>query len=196
MENHPLKDSGAPLWVNLSTSGKYAPLQPTGLGRILKRIAKDAQANKRIRPYLFRHTRNTELSTKLIEAPFCGYAGWRIGSKMPSYYVHLSAKNLDDAVLKSYGLKTSEEKEEGEGEIDLPRQCFRCGCMNSPSQETCTRCGLALTLEAAFEADEGLKKIEIAQAAILEYVSKPTQEPLSEIIKRRLSDAKGRTNPS
>lgn len=68
--------------------------------------------------------------------------------------------------------------------------------MNSPSQETCARCGLALTLEAAFEADEGLKKIEIAQAAILEYISKPTQEPLSEIIKRRLSDAKGRTNPS
>lgn len=53
-----------------------------------------------------------------------------------------------------------------------------------------------MTLEAAFEADEGLKKIEIAQAAILEYISKPTQEPLSEIIKRRLSDAKGRTNPS
>jgi integrase/recombinase XerD len=189
LENHPLKDSGAPLWVNLSTSGRYAALQPTGLRRILKRIANDAQVKKRIWPYLFRHTRNTELSTMLTEAPFCGYAGWRIGSKMPSYYVHLSAKNVDDAVLKSYGLKKGEEDGEKDNESQLPRQCLRCGSMNSPTQEICIKCGLALTLEAALRADDRLKRIEAVQHAIVQYVSKPTSEPLSDIVKRMLAEA-------
>lgn len=148
LENHPLKENGAPVWVNLSTSGKYAALRQVGLRRTVKKIAKSAGITKRIWPYLFRHTRNTQLSTSLTESPFCGYAGWQIGSRMPAHYVHLSGKNVDDAILKMHGIIPDEKK------AKLPVQCPRCSHVNAPEQQMCTKCGMALSLEAAMREDE------------------------------------------
>jgi integrase/recombinase XerD len=69
---------------------------------------------------------------------------------MPAHYVHLSGKNVDDAILKIYGLK---EQEEGKKK-ELPKTCIRCGTVNGSEQDCCTKCGLALSLEAAMKADE------------------------------------------
>jgi site-specific recombinase XerD len=64
--NHPLgKDPDSPIWINQSTNGKNQALKEIGLRRLVKKVAKDAHVNKRIFPYLFRHTRNTELATIL-----------------------------------------------------------------------------------------------------------------------------------
>jgi integrase/recombinase XerD len=149
MENHPLKNAEATLWPNLSTSGGYRALCQTGLRRLVKRIAGSAKIEKRIWPYLFRHTRNTELSLVLAEAPWCKFAGWKIGSRMPRVYVHLSGGEVDESILLSYGIKKDPDKE-----LKLPKPCARCNFSNDPSQDICTRCGAALSLKAAIEQDE------------------------------------------
>jgi integrase/recombinase XerD len=172
MSHHPLKEDSAPLWPSLSTSGKYLPLKQVGLRRAIKRISRNAGINKRIWPYLFRHTRNTELSLILTEAPFCGFAGWKIGSKMPAQYVHLSGKNVDDAILLAYGIKKDPRQ------VNLPRPCIRCTFINDPNQDLCVRCGAALSLKAAMEEDrkkdERLKRIDeaLSDPRLLDLIEK------------------------
>jgi integrase/recombinase XerD len=149
IENHPnKKDKDSALWIAFDNSRKGMPLQDVGLRKIVKRIALKARIRKRVWPYLFRHSRNTELSTILTEAPFCEVAGWKQGSSMPSFYVHLSGKNVDDAILRGYGIVKDHKKQE------LPKTCPRCTMVCAPQEERCHRCGLALSLKAAMEEDK------------------------------------------
>jgi ribosomal protein L40E len=138
-------------------------------------LTKKAGVEKHVKPYLFRHTRLTELSNTLTEAQLCMFAGWEQGSDMPRNYVHLSGRDVDDALLRSYGLiKPKEEKE-----MRTPRKCVRCGTLCGSDAETCHKCGMALTLQAALKKDEELVQIkgelEISrqkQDRILELLSK------------------------
>jgi integrase len=94
----------SPLWVNESNFQKNSALKEKGLRDLVKLIAKRAHIEKRIWPYLFRHSRNTELAPEVSASVLDEYAGWVQGSAMPAFYVHLSGKNVDDAILKSAGL--------------------------------------------------------------------------------------------
>jgi len=61
--------------------------------------------------YVFRHTRLTNLSKEFTEAQLCMIAGWELGSDMPRNYVHLWGRDVDEALLKTYGLiKPKEQK--------------------------------------------------------------------------------------
>lgn len=51
--------------------------------------------------------------------------GWRQASKMPSIYVHLSSRDIDNALLGVYGLK---KPEEGEPKLK-PRICPQCNTL-------------------------------------------------------------------
>jgi len=64
---------------------------------------------------------------------------------MPSIYVHLSGRDVDDAILDVYGLKKIEE----EKPKLTPRICPRCGMSNVYDAKFCSRCGLALDIKAA-----------------------------------------------
>jgi integrase len=95
----------APLWVTLNS--KENLLEPFLYGAIrmmLQRIAKKAGINKRIHPHLFRHSRATYMANYLTEAQMNVYFGWTQGSDMPGVYVHLSGRDVDDAVLKANGI--------------------------------------------------------------------------------------------
>ena len=70
----------------------------------LNKIAKKAGINKKIHPHLFRHSRGTYMANYLTEAQMNAYFGWVQGSGMPSIYVHLSGRDIDDAVLKANGI--------------------------------------------------------------------------------------------
>ncbi len=118
IENHPLKDRDAPLWVDMSSNTTFEQLKWTGYRRIVQRWARTAKIEKKFTAYLFRHTRLTHLAKFMTEAQLCIFAGWSIGSKMPRMYVHLSGKDVDDSLLKAYGLKKEEELEaEGPEEV-------------------------------------------------------------------------------
>jgi integrase/recombinase XerD len=95
----------APLWVTLkSKEDLLEPLQYAAIRMKLQRIAKKAGINKRIHPHLFRHSRATYMANYLTEAQMNVYFGWTQGSDMPGVYVHLSGRDVDDAVLKANGI--------------------------------------------------------------------------------------------
>jgi len=155
--NHPLKSKDAPLWVDLSPNTRYEPLRWIGLRRLVQRIAKSANLDKDIYPYLFRHTRLTHLAKFMTEASLNVIAGWEEGSAMPRTYVHLSGKDVEDTLLAAYGIVPK-------GDVILakpPITCARCETLCESSQETCHKCGMVLTVEAAMkiqEQDEGKDK--------------------------------------
>ena len=60
---------------------------------------------------------------------------------MAQIYVHLSGRDVDNAVLKMNGMGTN-----GNGEKDQsgPLTCFKCGGTNDPLAKFCSKCGAIL----------------------------------------------------
>lgn len=157
IQNHPLRDdSNAPLWINMGTVNRYKPMSYPALAKILKVAAKKAGLKKRVTPHKLRHSRATFLATKLTEAQMNQIFGWKQGSEMPSIYVHLSGRDVDEAILGVYGLKKIEE----EKPKLTPRICPRCGYSNAYDAKFCSRCGLALDIKAAAQIEEARKKTD------------------------------------
>jgi integrase/recombinase XerD len=151
LENHPFRDNPeAFVWVGIGTVGRNEPPQYGAIRMHLKRIAQKAGIKKRIHPHLFRHSRSTHLAKHLTEAQMKQYLGWVQGSSMAAIYVHLSGRDVDNALLKMHGIVTDETKD-----VQMsPKQCTRCSTMNAPTIRFCSRCGLALDIKAALEMEE------------------------------------------
>jgi integrase/recombinase XerD len=150
LDNHPRRDDpNSPLWVNVGTTRHGGAFDYNAARKILRELGRRAGIKKRIYPYLFRHSTATRLANLLTEAQMCQYFGWRQGSRMPSFYVHLSGRDVDNKMLELYGLK---QKDEGLAkEIQV---CQRCQSNNSPVSKFCNRCGSALNLRSALETDQ------------------------------------------
>lgn len=54
------------------------------------------------------------MTNYLTEAQMNVYFGWVQGSDMPGVYVHLSGRDVDDAILKANGI--------------INKRCFSCKC--------------------------------------------------------------------
>jgi integrase/recombinase XerD len=167
IENHPRKERDGPLWVDMSSNTTFEQLKWTGYRRIVQRWAREAKIEKKLSAYLFRHSRLTALSKFMTEAQLCVFAGWAMGSDMPRMYVHLSGRDIDDALLEAYGLKKRKAEE-----ARVPRKCVRCGTFCDAEAETCFKCGMALSLTAAMKKDDELAEIRANQARILELLQK------------------------
>jgi hypothetical protein len=103
LEVHPFKDEpDAPLWIGLRGMNKHRILTRDAIARVLERAARRAEIKKRIHPHLFRHSRATELASQLTEAQLKEVFGWATGSGQAATYVHLSGRNVDDAILRTY----------------------------------------------------------------------------------------------
>jgi hypothetical protein len=69
---------------------------------------------------------------------------------MAAIYVHLSGRDVDNALLRMHGIVTEDTKD-----VQMsPKQCTRCSTMNSPTTKFCSKCGLALDIKAALEIEE------------------------------------------
>lgn len=145
INRHPFReDPKAFLWLNNNN-------KPYGYGTIaecLKRIAQRAGIKKKVNPHNFRHSRATYLANFLTEAQMKEYFGWIQDSKMAGVYVHLSGRNVDNAILKVYGIDNGEEKKES---IFKPIECSRCRQVNQATNKFCSRCGLPLDEETKAE---------------------------------------------
>lgn len=82
------------------------------------------------------------------------YFGWVQSSDMASVYVHLSGRDVDNAILKMHGLATADKKE---NEALKVKNCARCKERNSPLSKFCSRCGSPLDIKTALELDEKRK---------------------------------------
>lgn len=183
-------DQKAPFWIRFGRNGKsngienntsYQLMYPALTMRI-KRIAKKAGIQKRVYNHLFRHTSATEKSEILTTAQMCEYYGWTQASRMTQIYVHLSGKNLDDTLLKAYGI--SKDNAPKEKEL-APIQCPRCGTVNGATGKFCYKCGAALDLVTAISVDK--EKVSLT----MELMDLIRQEPaLLELIKTRIESKK------
>jgi site-specific recombinase XerD/ribosomal protein L37E len=143
--NNPSPSPGSPLWL-ASNDGK--PLSHRGLNHVLKENAKRAGITKPMNPHNFRHSRTTFLTTRISPAALCEYLGWSQASRMPATYSHLCGESVDDEIEAVYGTKPTPKEKES---ILVPRKCERCGEVNPANLEFCSKCGFALTLEAALK---------------------------------------------
>ena len=111
--------------------------------------------------HLFRHTRMTELAKTLPEQTLKQLAGWSGSSTMAEVYIHLSQRDVEDALLqKVYGIKTTEKEDHNSVKI-----CPRCKEPNPFFSTICQRCGAPLDEKELIEAEmnsspEKLKEID------------------------------------
>jgi uncharacterized OB-fold protein len=61
--------------------------------------------------------------------------GWSASSNMASVYTHLSNKDIEDATLQLYGMKTA-----GDVKAITVRQCPHCGQVLSQNSTYCDAC--------------------------------------------------------
>jgi len=152
IENHPFKDDpDAPLWITIGTNSRYKIWNYGTAREVIKKIARKAGIKKRVYPHLFRHSRATHLANHLTEAQMKQYFGWVQGSDMASIYVHLSGRDVDNALLKLNGLEVKEEKKEEQFKALM---CPRCKARNSPDAKFCSNCGMCLDAKTAVAIDE------------------------------------------
>ena len=120
----PFKDDPeAYVWFSFATNRKYEPLNHRGVYELFKDLAKKAKIKKKVNPHAFRHARATHLANKLTEQQLKMLFGWSQASKMASIYVHLSGRDVDNALLGLHGLT---KPKEGEKKFKV-KICPRCG---------------------------------------------------------------------
>ena len=165
LENHPLKnDLDAPLWIVIGTRNRGALLSYAAAKATLKKISKRAGLKKRVYPHLFRHSRATFLANFLTEAQLKKHFGWVPGSDMASTYVHLSGRDVDNALLKLQGIKIEKQEEQSVLKLTI---CPRCSEKNSPSSKFCRKCGSPLDLKTAIKLDESREKADRLMSALV-----------------------------
>jgi integrase len=178
LDNHPFRDDlDSPLWVVVGTKNHHEALSPSSAAKQIEKIAVRAGIRKRVNPHAFRHARATFLANSLTEAQMKEYFGWVQSSEMASVYVHLSGRDVDNAILKLNGLAVAERKENESLKV---KNCERCKERNSPMSKFCSRCGSPLDIQTAVELDEKRKSGD-------EVISMLVKDPkVQEIIVRRI----------
>ena len=158
---HPNKDKPETNIFFINKDSQTFPFTYFNFRRQLGIVCKRAGINKRIHAHLFRHTRMTELAKTLPEQTLKQLAGWAGASKMAEVYIHLSQRDVEDALLqKVYGIKTSEKEDHNSVKI-----CPRCREPNPYFSTICQRCSAPLDEKELIEAEmnsspEKLKEID------------------------------------
>lgn len=155
---HPFrKDSSQFLWISIGTYHHNERINYYGAKHLINRAFKRAGIKKkRIHLHLFRHSRATEMASHLTEAQMKKHFGWVQGSEMASVYVHLSGRDVENAMLSYYGLR--DKKEEKDEKLEANIDCARCNTINPSEGKFCTNCGMALNLKVAMETEEQVKE--------------------------------------
>jgi integrase len=164
IENHPFKDNPeSPLWIAISNHNRMDPVLYPNFSRILAKLGKEANVTKKMNPHSFRHSRATHMASHLTEAQMNNYFGWVQGSKMAGTYVHLSGRDMNNAILKMNGLKSQEVVKP---EFS-PKKCKRCEMINSPTGKFCMRCGSPLDIKTVISVEEKMKESNEIMTALL-----------------------------
>ncbi len=155
MNNHPLKNnSDAPLWPQLTKNNYGKPLTYSAARQVLIRSAKNAQRKhpgftKKIHFTLFRHSAATKAANYMTQAQMTKRHGWVGDSKMPDRYTHLTDSDVDNAILKHFGIESNNEDKP-----KAPKICNICEMPNPPESNSCSKCGKPLDLQTAMELEE------------------------------------------
>lgn len=151
VDKHPNhSDPEAPLWVAIDEKKFGEFWSYHAMRKRLQRICDVAKIHKRVWPNLFRHTSATKTGMFLTESLQKKRYGWSSGSKMPGRYEHMMNSDVEDAILKHYGMSKSKEQDM----VCKPRVCKICDVPNSYDAKLCSKCGKPLSLEMAIKHEE------------------------------------------
>ena len=153
------------------------PLTPCSVYFMVKKLANRAKLGKKIFPHLFRHTRTTHLLRTLSEQTVKRFMGWTKNSNMIQVYSHISGQDVEDELLKIYGIKPQQEPS-----IALHRKCQACGKVNPPENVVCDSCGNSLIssiktlkvldkVEKVDELNEKISKLEKGLEKVLQALT-------------------------
>lgn len=164
LEIHPRKEnSDAPIFC--SSREPCGVISRSGLYEQLAIIGQKAGIKKRTNPHSFRHARATDLAKKLkSEQKLKAVLGWKANSQMANIYIHMSANDVNAAMLEAAGIKVPEEEEQKLRVI----KCPRCKEILDKKVSFCFKCGLPLTQEAATTVES--IKTDYMQFADLEEI--------------------------
>lgn len=133
--------------------GNFRQMPYASIASRVKEAARRAGIRKRVWSYLLRHSRITPASTRLSYAEMCHVFGWKLGSDMPQFYVHLAGEERDSAYLKMNGLQPQDNGHSNGGKY-VAQSCPRCKAKSSPDSKFCNACGLAFDLKYAIGQDK------------------------------------------
>jgi integrase/ribosomal protein L40E len=166
LDHHPHKDDqNAALWISFDKVSSTQPLQYYACRKMLRELALRAHINKKVNPHSFRHARASRLANSLTESQMKEYLGWTQDSNMASVYVHLSGRDIDNALLRVNGVKVETKEEDSALRIV---KCMRCETDNSPASRFCTKCGTPLDLRTAIELQDGEKMTDAVMNILME----------------------------
>ncbi len=143
--HHDKDNPEAFLWTG---NNKPDMLEYSALCKVLRVAAKRAGIKKRVNPHNFRHARATYLASRFTEQQLKVFFGWTRASDMASVYVHLSGRDVDEALLGLYGLK---EKESEKITKLKPVICMMCKANNESTNKCCRVCGSILDEETKYK---------------------------------------------
>jgi len=181
INSHPNNDNpDAYLWCK--TNGNL--LTYSRLRYIIKGSAEKVGLLKRIHPHLLRHTRATQLASLMSDSQLKHYLGWTQSSKMAGIYVHMSGKDMDDAVLLANNIVVEKVKKES---ALKPLLCAKCKNSNPRTNKFCNICGFVLNEETANE----ILVQESKQSNVNNFMEILMKDPeVIEIMMRKIKEVK------
>jgi integrase/recombinase XerD len=184
LEVHPLRNhqNFYPLWISEATNFKNNPLGIRGAQKIIEEaLPRSGLTNKHARLYILRHSRATHLAKHLTEAQMCTFFGWVQGTQVVRRYVHLSGKDVDNALL------AINEGGPIKGPIEYKLKnlkCKRCSENISPGSNFCTRCGMPINLINEYTREMDLEKENTSLKLQMESLRKEMEDKLQKIFSK------------
>ena len=136
----------------------------SGIRSMLKNTGKKAGITKRIYPHLFRHSRASYYANRLTEQQLKAFFGWSGDSRMASTYVHLSGRDIDNAILQANGQKPVDNMTEPKLKT---KTCSKCRFDNTLDSTYCNRCGAPLDIRTAMNAQEAEDRLKSMSAEMM-----------------------------
>lgn len=160
---HPTKEISDPLFCSLQCP--FAQFSFSGLSHLMRTLKQRTGIKKDLYPHLFRHSRASHLANKFTEQQLKQFLGWTAGSNMAAVYVHLSQRDIEDAVLNMHGIESPLKAKDN---FKVGR-CPRCHQVNPETQKFCGTCGMPLhdAAREQIERDSATIDLEILNAAIV-----------------------------
>jgi len=171
LEKHPCKDDpSSPLFI----TNRGNPMSGNLIQAIVKKYAEKAGIKKRVYPHLLRHSRATHLASELKEPVLRQWFGWSQGSRTPQVYLHLASRDLIKSYAQYLGLKSVQVEEPMK-----PKTCPRCGEINPPDADFCSKCGhpfnekfIAEKMRTISRLEDELRKRDEAIKKLQEQIEK------------------------
>jgi len=190
LQVHPAaSDQDAPLFARVYR-GQIGAVTVSGLATRFRRLRQRAGIKRRIYPYMFRHTRLTELADNgLGEYQMKVLAGWTPNSRMAAKYIRLSGGAGVAPILEMEGVEVPEEAQHKESPIKIGT-CPTCLTVNEGDALFCMRCGLALNEKAGHLERRAVAETDTTMDALMRdpKVRAAIEEAMGELLARGGAD--------